>query len=50
MTVPVIVRLDGTNAVEAIKILQDSEMKFIIAADLADAASKAIEVAKETVQ
>ena len=50
VTVPVIVRLDGTNAVEAIKILQDSEMKFIIATDLADAASKAIEVAKETVQ
>jgi len=50
ITVPIIIRLDGTNADEAIKILKDSEIKFIIATDLADAANKAIEVAKETVQ
>jgi len=50
VSVPIIVRLDGTNAEEAIKLLKDSEMQFIIATDLAEAASKAIEVAKETVQ
>jgi len=31
VSVPIIVRLDGTNAEEAIKLLKDSEMQFIIA-------------------
>ncbi len=48
VNVPVIVRLDGTNADIAKKILQDSDIKNIIAAnDLADGARKAVEAAGE---
>lgn len=45
--VPVVVRLDGTNAVEAREILRNSNIKNIITAgDLADGAKKAVEAAK----
>ena len=45
--VPVIVRLDGTNAKEAAQILQDAGIKNIITAtDLLDGAKKAVEAAK----
>ena len=45
--VPVIVRLDGTNSVEAAEILNNSGIDNIIAAtDLADGAKKAVEAAK----
>ncbi len=37
---PVIVRLDGTNAVEARQILQDSGLRFSVAETLQDAADK----------
>lgn len=43
VTVPVIVRLDGTNAVEAREILKNSGMNFLVAATLADAAEKVTE-------
>jgi len=45
--VPVIVRLDGTNAKEAAEILQNAKIKNIITAtDLLDGAKKAVEAAK----
>ncbi len=39
---PVVVRLEGTNADIAAKMLEESPLKFIIAKDLADAAKKAV--------
>ena len=45
--IPIIVRLDGTNAKEASKILERSSLSNIItASDLADAARKAVKAAK----
>ncbi|MDD2357004.1 MAG: ADP-forming succinate--CoA ligase subunit beta [Thiovulaceae bacterium] len=45
--VPVIVRLDGTNAVEAAEILRNANIPNVIAADdLADGAAKAVAAAK----
>jgi len=47
VNVPVIVRLDGTNAEEAAEILNSAGIKNIIAAEnLADGAKKAVEAAK----
>jgi len=47
VTVPVVVRLDGTNAKEAAEILRNANIKNIIAADnLADGAKKAVLAAK----
>ncbi|MRJ03088.1 MAG: ADP-forming succinate--CoA ligase subunit beta [Epsilonproteobacteria bacterium] len=47
VNVPVIVRLDGTNAEEAAEILQKANIKNIIpATDLADGARKAVAAAK----
>ncbi len=46
--VPVIVRLDGTNAAEAAEILQNANIANVIAAtDLADGAAKAVAAAKQ---
>jgi succinyl-CoA synthetase beta subunit len=45
--VPVIVRLDGTNAPEAAEILKNANIENVIAAtDLADGAAKAVAAAK----
>jgi len=45
--VPVIVRLDGTNAAEAAEILKNANIENVIAAeDLADGAAKAVKAAK----
>ncbi|MBD3789844.1 MAG: ADP-forming succinate--CoA ligase subunit beta [Campylobacterales bacterium] len=45
--VPVIVRLDGTNALEAAEILKNANIANVIAAtDLADGAAKAVAAAK----
>ena len=47
VNVPVIVRLDGTNAEEAAEILKNAGIKNIISAEnLADGAKKAVEAAK----
>lgn len=43
VSVPLIVRLDGTNAVEAREILQKSGLNFLVAATLQDAADKVAE-------
>lgn len=46
--VPVVVRLDGTNALEAAEILKNANIANVIAAtDLADGAAKAVEAAKK---
>jgi len=45
--VPVVVRLDGTNAVEAAEILKNANIKnLIVASDLGDGAAKAVAAAK----
>jgi len=47
--VPVIVRLDGTNAAEAAEILKNANIANVIAAtDLADGAAKAVAAAKQS--
>jgi len=43
--VPVVVRLEGTNATEAADILENSPLDFIVAASLKDGAEKAVEAA-----
>lgn len=48
VSVPVIVRLDGTNAPEAAEILKNAGIENVITAtDLADGAAKAVEAAKK---
>jgi succinyl-CoA synthetase beta subunit len=46
--IPVIVRLEGTNADIARKLLADSGLAIIAAADLTDAATKAVKLAGKT--
>ncbi len=46
VNVPVVVRLAGTNAEIAAKMLQDSPLDFIVAKNLKDAAEKAVAAAK----
>ena len=45
--VPVIIRLEGTNAEEANNILDQSAQKFIVATNLKDAAEKAVNVSNK---
>ena len=42
--VPIVVRLEGTNAEEAAEILNSSSIKFAVAKNLKDAAEKVVEV------
>ncbi len=44
LNVPVVVRMEGTNAEEGRRILDESEMKLIPALDLSDAATKVAEI------
>lgn len=44
--VPVVVRLEGTNAIEGRRLLDESGLRLIIAEDLDDAARKAVEAAQ----
>ncbi len=44
LSVPVVVRMEGTNVEEGRKILSDSGLKLINAADLSDAAKKVAEI------
>jgi succinyl-CoA synthetase beta subunit len=46
VSVPIVVRLEGTNVEAGRKILKESGLKIISAADMGDAAKKVIEVAK----
>lgn len=45
VAVPVVVRLEGTNADIAAKMLAESGLSFVVAADLTDAAKKAVKAA-----
>lgn len=45
ITVPVIIRLEGTNAVEAVKLLKRSTLEFNVATSLQDGALKAVSAA-----
>lgn len=45
LPVPLIVRMEGTNVEEGRRLLQESHLNIIIAADLSDAAKKCIEAA-----
>jgi len=42
VSIPVIVRLEGTNAKEAAELLKNSSLEFLVATSLADAAEKAV--------
>jgi len=42
VSVPVVVRLEGTNADIAAKMLKESGLRFLVASDLTDAAKKAV--------
>ena len=42
VTIPVVVRLEGTNAKEAAELLNNSSLKFLVATSLQDAAEKAV--------
>lgn len=46
ITVPLVVRMEGTNVEQGKKSLENSDINFIIADDLADAAKKAVREAK----
>lgn len=45
LDVPVVVRLEGTNAIEAKDILKNSEVKIIPATTMQDAADKVVDAA-----
>jgi succinyl-CoA synthetase beta subunit len=45
LALPVVVRLEGTNAEEGRAILRDADFDFVVAADLGDAARKAVAAA-----
>ena len=45
--IPVVIRLEGTNAQEASELLHDSEHDFIVASRLSDAAERAVQAAKQ---
>ncbi len=47
LTVPLVVRLSGTNAEQGKKILEESGLPIIAADDLAEAAEKAVKAARE---
>jgi succinyl-CoA synthetase beta subunit len=42
--VPIIVRLDGTNAIEAAELLDKSDLEFLVAKNFIDASEKVAEV------
>tara|TARA_Y100001980_G_C14554026_1_gene340045 strand:- start:685 stop:1848 length:1164 start_codon:yes stop_codon:yes gene_type:complete len=44
--IPVIVRLEGTNAIEARQLLEESALNFIVSNSLSDAAEKSVLAAK----
>jgi len=45
VTIPVVVRLEGTNAKEAAELLNNSSLEFLVANSLQDAAEKAVSAA-----
>jgi len=49
VTIPVVIRLEGTNAIEAQNLLKDAEHNFIVANSLADAAEKVVKAKREKI-
>ena len=47
LTVPIVVRMEGTNVEQGRKILRDSGLNFTVAADMKDAAEKVVARAKK---
>jgi succinyl-CoA synthetase beta subunit len=47
INVPIVVRLEGTNAKEAGELLQTSKLNFVVAGSLKDAAEKVTSVLKK---
>ena len=47
ITVPVVIRMEGTNVEQGRRILADSGLNLITAVDLKDAAHKIAEIVKE---
>ena len=47
VAIPVVIRLEGTNAIEARYLLKEAEHNFIVANSLADAAEKAVKATGE---
>ena len=45
-SLPVVVRLEGTNVEEGRQVLLDADFEFIVAEDMADAAEKAVVAAR----
>jgi len=46
LTLPIVVRLEGTNAPQGLKILNDSDFNIMTEADLTQAAKQVVEMAK----
>ncbi len=46
VTIPVVVRLEGTNVDEGRRVLREADFDFIVAAHMADAAEKVVKAAK----
>ncbi len=44
VTIPVVVRLEGTNVEQGRRILRESEFDFLVAETMADAAKKVVAV------
>jgi succinyl-CoA synthetase beta subunit len=45
LSIPVVVRLEGTNAARGLQLLDESGLKLITASDLSDAATKVVKEA-----
>ncbi len=48
LTVPIVVRMEGTNVKQGREILRKSGLNFTVAADMKDAAEKVVRLAKDT--
>jgi succinyl-CoA synthetase beta subunit len=46
VSLPVVVRLEGTNVEQGREVLRQAAFKFIVAADMADAAAKVVAAAR----
>ncbi|MCS5591211.1 MAG: ADP-forming succinate--CoA ligase subunit beta [Gammaproteobacteria bacterium] len=46
LTLPIVIRLEGTNATEGLEILNNSDFNIVTEADLTQAAKKVVEMAK----
>ena len=47
VSIPVVIRLEGTNAKEAAELLENSPLEFLVASSLSDAAEKAVHAVPE---